>query len=58
MRVAGRKRGLGGLNVGVAAQLLPKQGPDRPTRINADRRGNIQEFQYVEASIPTLVLRH
>jgi hypothetical protein len=45
---AGRKSGLGGLNVGAAAQLLPKQRPDRPTGVNADRRGNIQKLQHAK----------
>ena len=58
MRVAGRKRGLGGFNVGAAAQLLPKQRPDRPTGINADRRGDIQKLQHVKTPIPALIFRH
>ena len=39
-------------------RFAPEQGPDQPARIKADRRGNVQELQHVEAPVSALVFRH
>jgi hypothetical protein len=55
---AGRYDFVGLFTPRSSLRFAPQQCADQPTRIKADRCGDLQEFQHVQAPIPTLIFRH